>query len=664
MADYNISRWKENCCQALREEVCPEKNFETGEGKCYSRLTVLKQDNMWWIALYFLGICYMCVCLAIVCDEFFVPALDIFVDKFEITEDVAGATFMAAGGSAPELAISFIGTYQKTAVGFGTIVGSAAFNVLFVIAVCAVCSSKPLELSWWPLARDCSYYIFSLIMVACFFSWTTPQEIHAWEAIVLLCLYVVYVIIMFYNETLQEKFKSVNFVEALQQAAGDSFGGSFPADDAVKPLPSSNSKVGSDDLITSNSGPDRKRKLSSLHLLGTQQIVRPQGPVPRTSQPQIDNSIFNKRASNTMGAGSGEYGNNSNNGHNGPNLNPRPSGQLDPRASAGSIFQGATLQHSASVTNMAAMARSASMASNFSDRPRHSSASMRHMTLIRPGFHTLMASDRTLNNTAGIYEISRIKEGLRATFDQVAKGGDTLDLDGWKKFLELIGQSENMHAKSCFHIIDVENKKSIDYDQFEEWYLTSDVRLTATIMEAFVTCCSSKEFAEQGELSCEFIGRVMCTLGHEVNHYELEGIISELDPNDTSFVQINDFEEWYLKSPFCTDLRAAFAAQAEADDDISFAWPDGCAARIMYVITVLPTFMCWLTLPNAKKKTTLGWGFLTFFGSIIWISLFSICMVDWATIISLKKNYILTIDLHILIQLSSISARIITLFTF
>ena len=49
--------------------------------------------------------------LSIVCDEFFVPALEVIIDKLQITEDVAGATLMAAGGSAPELFTSIIGKF-------------------------------------------------------------------------------------------------------------------------------------------------------------------------------------------------------------------------------------------------------------------------------------------------------------------------------------------------------------------------------------------------------------------------------------------------------------------------------------------------------------------------------------------------------------------------
>eukprot|EP01043_Picozoa_sp_COSAG02_P026386 COSAG02_NODE_1519_length_12168_cov_5.127682_12_plen_132_part_00 len=71
---------------------------------------------------------------------FLLTALEVIVKRWEIDPDIAGATLMAAGGSAPELFTSFIGTFEQSAVGFGTIVGSAVFNVLFVIGTCAVAS--------------------------------------------------------------------------------------------------------------------------------------------------------------------------------------------------------------------------------------------------------------------------------------------------------------------------------------------------------------------------------------------------------------------------------------------------------------------------------------------------------------------------------------------
>ena len=57
---------------------------------------------------------YMCLGLALVCEDFFVASLEIIIDKLQLPPDVAGATFMAAGSSSPEL---FVATVAVFAVG-------------------------------------------------------------------------------------------------------------------------------------------------------------------------------------------------------------------------------------------------------------------------------------------------------------------------------------------------------------------------------------------------------------------------------------------------------------------------------------------------------------------------------------------------------------------
>jgi len=61
--------------------------------------------------------------IAIICDDFFVPSLEAISEKLDLSEDVAGATFMAAGSSAPELFTSVAGVGVESDVGIGTIVG-------------------------------------------------------------------------------------------------------------------------------------------------------------------------------------------------------------------------------------------------------------------------------------------------------------------------------------------------------------------------------------------------------------------------------------------------------------------------------------------------------------------------------------------------------------
>ena len=149
------------------------------------------------VVLHIIGMIYMFVALAIVCDEFFVPALSVIIELLKISEDVAGATFMAAGGSAPELFASLIGLFfARNNVGIGTIVGSAVFNILFVIGMCAIVSKKALHLTWWPLFRDVSFYSLSLTLLIVFFR---DKFIEWYEALVLFICYILYVLFMKFN---------------------------------------------------------------------------------------------------------------------------------------------------------------------------------------------------------------------------------------------------------------------------------------------------------------------------------------------------------------------------------------------------------------------------------------------------------------------------------
>uniref|UniRef100_A0A671WNG8 Solute carrier family 24 member 6a n=1 Tax=Sparus aurata TaxID=8175 RepID=A0A671WNG8_SPAAU len=118
------------------------------------------------VLLHVLCAIYMFHALAIVCDVYFVPSLEKVSENLQLSQDVAGATFMAAGSSAPELFTSLIGVFiTKGDVGVGTIVGSAVFNVLVIIGLCGIFAGQPITLSWWPLFRDAVFYILSIVVL-------------------------------------------------------------------------------------------------------------------------------------------------------------------------------------------------------------------------------------------------------------------------------------------------------------------------------------------------------------------------------------------------------------------------------------------------------------------------------------------------------------------
>ena len=144
--------------------------------------------------------------LAIVCDSYFESSLEAIGDALSLSPGVNGATFMAAGSSAPELFTSFMGVFvAKSDVGIGTIVGSAVFNMLIILAVCAfgLASEGGLFLRWFPMTRDIFFYSVSIIFLVLSI---LDQEISQFESIGLLVLYLLYVIWMVFNKRLETYF--------------------------------------------------------------------------------------------------------------------------------------------------------------------------------------------------------------------------------------------------------------------------------------------------------------------------------------------------------------------------------------------------------------------------------------------------------------------------
>ncbi|XP_059215757.1 sodium/potassium/calcium exchanger 3 [Centropristis striata] len=149
------------------------------------------------LGLHVLCAVYMFYALALVCDDYFVPSLEKLCDRLQLSEDVAGATFMAAGSSAPELFTSVIGVFiTKGDVGVGTIVGSAVFNILCIIGVCGIFAVQTIRLSCWPLLRDSTYYTLSISALLVFIH---DEKVVWWEALTLILMYFVYILIMKMN---------------------------------------------------------------------------------------------------------------------------------------------------------------------------------------------------------------------------------------------------------------------------------------------------------------------------------------------------------------------------------------------------------------------------------------------------------------------------------
>jgi K+-dependent Na+/Ca+ exchanger-like protein len=135
--------------------------------------------------------------LAIVTEEYFITSLDQISGKLKLPSNVAGASLMAMGSSAPELAIALLALFnhggEHSDVGIGTIVGSAVFNILVITGVSAIV--RPAQITMRVVVRDIVVYVASiaLLLLVTF----ADGVITLLEAVAFLGLYAVYLIVLF-----------------------------------------------------------------------------------------------------------------------------------------------------------------------------------------------------------------------------------------------------------------------------------------------------------------------------------------------------------------------------------------------------------------------------------------------------------------------------------
>ncbi|MEM1008419.1 MAG: calcium/sodium antiporter [Myxococcota bacterium] len=166
------------------------------------------QTAVW--TLFIIGLCVYI--LAIITDAFFITSLDQIAKKWKLPNNVAGASLMAMGSSAPELSIALFAVFrggQHSDVGIGTIVGSAVFNILVITGASAL--AKPIKMTWKVALRDTVVYISCIFLLLLTFA---DGKISALEASLFLGFYTVYLIMLFqWNRFFPERDDPI---EALQ----------------------------------------------------------------------------------------------------------------------------------------------------------------------------------------------------------------------------------------------------------------------------------------------------------------------------------------------------------------------------------------------------------------------------------------------------------------
>lgn len=150
------------------EFSCPDKPGDSGhqypDGKDECVPDWIEKGGIFLVVVVLIVMFWI---LAVVCEEYFVPSLNELCVKANIPDDVAGATFMAAGASSPELFSAMVALFvTKSAAGVGTVIGSEIFNQLAITAGSIFYSNGfTLRLNRVILYREVTAYFVSIVML-------------------------------------------------------------------------------------------------------------------------------------------------------------------------------------------------------------------------------------------------------------------------------------------------------------------------------------------------------------------------------------------------------------------------------------------------------------------------------------------------------------------
>lgn len=135
-----------------------------------------------WLALLFST-------LGIGASDFFCPNLATIATVLGLDENVAGVTFLAVGNGSPDVFSTFSAMKAKAgSLAIGELLGAASFIVSVVVG--SMCIIKPFHVNRGAFLRDVGFFTVAVALLLIILH---DEKIHAWEAAMLVALYVIYV---------------------------------------------------------------------------------------------------------------------------------------------------------------------------------------------------------------------------------------------------------------------------------------------------------------------------------------------------------------------------------------------------------------------------------------------------------------------------------------
>jgi solute carrier family 24 (sodium/potassium/calcium exchanger), member 6 len=155
--------------------------------------------------------------LGISASDFFTPNLATLAQLLGLDENVAGVTFLAFGNGSPDVFSTFSAMRADSgSLAIGELLGAASFIVSCVVG--SMCIIKPFRVHRKPFLRDVGFFTVAVSLLLAIL-W--DGQVFAWEAGILIALYVVYVVVVVVGSWWERRQEHTRRVEAMIRAEYD-----------------------------------------------------------------------------------------------------------------------------------------------------------------------------------------------------------------------------------------------------------------------------------------------------------------------------------------------------------------------------------------------------------------------------------------------------------
>ena len=201
----------------------------------------------------------------------------------------------------------------------------------------------------------------------------------------------------------------------------------------------------------------------------------------------------------------------------------------------------------------------------------------------------------------------------------------------------------NATADEVFSTIDLDGDKKVSFLEFKHWYMKSETRVMNDVKTAFDKIDVTEDgFVEQSKFTTVVEAMGMKEYMTEDSTKQAEQLFSaESDESKKGYISFEQFIAWYRSSMLWEKHAAKNEGDAEVAEEaegLDLSWPNTGRARITYLVWAPILIPLGLTIPDCRKDHLAKYFMVTFFGSIVWVAIYSYFMVWFATLAGSAAN--------------------------